>query len=166
MINTIWNFLIKLITKFLNKQKAAETDMPDNKGNYTVQSGVIPYLIENEKIKIIIITNRNKKKWILPKGFIDKGLTPSESAQKEALEEAGITGTISENAVGCYEYSRNTQNYKVYLYPMKIESIQNDWPEFLERERAIIDIEQIKDYIRDEGIRGLIDRYFHSEYFK
>ena len=54
------------------------------------QSGVIPVL-DN---RLVLITSRKSERWIIPKGYVEKGLSPSESAAKEAYEEAGLIGVV------------------------------------------------------------------------
>ena len=70
------------------------------------QSGVIPYRVENGQIQLMVITSRGRKRWIIPKGVIEKDLSPAESAVKEAFEEAGIRGRVSEIPLGEYQYQK------------------------------------------------------------
>ena len=47
------------------------------------QSAVVPYLIDNGIKKIILITAQNlSRNWIVPKGHVEKNMTPQASAQK------------------------------------------------------------------------------------
>ena len=46
------------------------------------QSGILPYRIESGKLHILFITNRSGKKWIIPKGKIEPGMTALSSAEK------------------------------------------------------------------------------------
>lgn len=131
-----------------------------------IQSGVIPYIIENGTVKVILITSRKRKKWILPKGFIDEGLTPPESAGKEAYEEAGVLGTVSEKSAGYYSYTRQEQKYKVSLFPMLVDNISDQWPESTERERVTVELSLLKNYIVEDGITGVINNYFHCGNFE
>ena len=66
----------------------------DLSGKYDfTQSAILPYQKKNGKLEILLITSIRKKKWIIPKGFIEFNLSPFESAKKEAFEEAGVIGT-------------------------------------------------------------------------
>jgi len=159
------NYIIKIKEAFIKKDPVIDI-VTDNSPDCIMQSGVIPYIIEKDNIKIILITSRSGKKWILPKGFIDEGLTPSESAIKEAFEEAGVTGTVSETPAGFYNYTRQMKDYRVLLFPMKTENVNNKWPESSERERIIISLKSLKDYINDSGIISIIENYFSSDSFK
>ena len=50
------------------------------------QSAVIPFQVKKNRIKILLITSLKAKQWIIPKGIIEKTMTPQESALQEAEE--------------------------------------------------------------------------------
>jgi 8-oxo-dGTP pyrophosphatase MutT (NUDIX family) len=64
------------------------------------QSGVIPYRKKQGKIEVMLITSRNKGRWIIPKGVIEPDLNPRASAAKEAFEEAGVQGDVHSKLLG------------------------------------------------------------------
>jgi len=51
------------------------------------QACVIPFRRDGDEIVFCLITSLKKKRWIFPKGIIDPGETPEETALKEALEK-------------------------------------------------------------------------------
>jgi phosphohistidine phosphatase len=69
---------------------------------YYAQSGVIPYQIVNGELKLLLISSGSKQKWGIPKGVIEPGLSSQASAEKEAREEAGLTGVVINQALGSY----------------------------------------------------------------
>jgi len=101
---------------------------------YYNQSGVIPFRVVNGEIKILLITSRRKKHWVIPKGIIEENFDPRESAIKEAHEEAGIIGTIIPSSSGKYSYTKWGGICNVEVYLMEVTEILDDWPEF-HRER-------------------------------
>ena len=66
------------------------------------QSGVVPYRKKNGELQILLITSIKRKKWILPKGYIEFNLSPFESAKKEAYEEAGVLGANETVELGSF----------------------------------------------------------------
>lgn len=54
--------------------------------------GIIPYVIEDEQIKYLII-HHQKGHWAFPKGHAEENETPLETASRELLEETGITAS-------------------------------------------------------------------------
>ena len=61
---------------------------------YYTQSGVVPYQLTEGGARILLISNKSRQRWGVPKGICEPGLSPQVSAAKEALEEAGITGPV------------------------------------------------------------------------
>ena len=68
---------------------------------------------------------------MVPKGIKDPGLSPRESAAKEALEEAGIEGEVAETALGSYTCEKWGATCTVAVYPMKVTRLiaDEDWEE-------------------------------------
>ena len=99
------------------------------------QSGVIPYRIRRGAIEVLLVTNSAGTRWLVPKGHVDAGLTPRQSAIKEAFEEAGIIGVPQELPIGSFEYVKRARRRVVDLYPMEVSTVLNSWPERSFRKR-------------------------------
>jgi len=52
-------------------------------------------VIFNERDEILMVKERVDSRWSLPGGWCDVGYTPTETAEKEVLEEAGIRVKVS-----------------------------------------------------------------------
>jgi len=60
---------------------------PKLKRAFRVQYGALPYRFsETGTLEFLLVTTRESKRWIVPKGGPIKGLKPSESAAQEAFE--------------------------------------------------------------------------------
>ena len=60
-----------------------------------VQYGALPYrFTQMAALEILIVTTRQSRRWIVPKGWPIKRLMPSKSAAREAFEDAGVRGKI------------------------------------------------------------------------
>jgi 8-oxo-dGTP pyrophosphatase MutT (NUDIX family) len=75
------------------------------------QSGVIPFRVVDDTIEVVLITSRSSGKWGIPKGIIERDLSPQDSAAKEAHEEAGVVGNVTDRVVAEYEYQKGTSIY-------------------------------------------------------
>ena len=64
------------------------------------QSGVVAVRTRDGKPQVLLVTSFGGKRWVLPKGIVEKGYSPSRSAAKEAWEEAGV-GIWTRIVVGC-----------------------------------------------------------------
>lgn len=125
-----------------------------------IQSGVIPYIYIDGELKTALITSMRTKKWIFPKGFIDNGMTPAMSAAKEAMEEAGLHGEVSAVPAGFYDYRKNSQRFRVYLYPMKVKKIEGTWPEADTRERIILPVDELCNHLTDTEVLRIAEEFF------
>ena len=57
--------------------------------------------------EVLLLTSRETKRWIIPKGWPIRGLKPREVAARDAYEEAGLRGTISgKHPIGAYHYEK------------------------------------------------------------
>ncbi len=133
--------------------------MPKKPAGYYKQSAVIPYRIKNHRIEIVMITSRSGNRWVVPKGVIEPNLLPSESAAKEALEEAGVEGIFSPTAVGKYKYQKWGGVCKVQVFLMRVTKIHNDWAEKALRTRRWMSPEEACGHIRKKKLRKLVSKF-------
>jgi len=103
----------------------------DRPAYYYTQSSVIPYRVRDGKPEILVIASSKKHHLVVPKGIKDPGLSPRESAAKEALEEAGIEGEVADTALGSYTCEKWGATCTVSVYPMKVTRLiaEQDWEE-------------------------------------
>jgi phosphohistidine phosphatase len=103
----------------------------DRPAYYYTQSSVIPYRVRDGKLEVLVIASSKKHHLVVPKGIKDPGLSPRESAAKEALEEAGIEGEIAETALGSYTCEKWGATCTVAVYPMKVTRLipEEEWEE-------------------------------------
>lgn len=122
------------------------------------QSGVIPYRKKNGKTEILLITTIRKKRWIIPKGFIEYHLTPFQSAKKEAFEEAGIRGSNSTRALGSYKIKKYGGDIWIKVYSLKVSHVYKDFPERNLRKRKWFTLQEAAKKIDVPEIAGLIKK--------
>jgi len=131
----------------------------DQNSNYIyTQSGVLPIYDG----KIVIITSRKKKRWIIPKGIVEPNMTPRESAQQEAYEEAGLVGKIKKKQIGKYRVKKWDGICTVEIYPMIVEKLLDDWEEKSFRKRKLVFPEDAASLIKNKDLKEIILNYFHS----
>jgi len=111
------------------------------------QSGVVPFRTTDRGYEVLLITTRKSGKWIFPKGIIEPDLSPEDSAEKEALEEAGVSGTIIHDIRESYSYDKWNGRCNVTLYPLRVAKQHEHWAEEADRKRKWISQGHIDDYI-------------------
>jgi ADP-ribose pyrophosphatase YjhB (NUDIX family) len=61
-----------------------------------IQYAALPYrFTQTAALEILLVTTRQSRRWVIPKGWPIKGLRPAKSAAREAFEEAGVRGKVS-----------------------------------------------------------------------
>lgn len=96
---------------------------------YYNQSAAIPFRFDKGKLEVLLITSRSKKNWIIPKGIIEIGLSPQQSAVKEALEEAGVSGNLIDKLFDEYTYEKWGGKCRVKVYLLQVEKVHRNWDE-------------------------------------
>lgn len=116
------------------------------------QSAVIPYRFLNGDLEICLITSVKKKKWIIPKGYIDFNLSPFESAKKEAFEEAGILGNDNTYDLGIYKVKKQVGIVDVRVFSLEVTKTLDDFPEVKMRQRRWFKFEEANNFISNKEI--------------
>lgn len=88
---------------------------------YYRQSGVLPYRWAPQGPQILLISSSSGRHWGVPKGICEPGLSPQVSAAKEALEEAGVSGPVSDHVLGEYTVGKWGGICRVQLHAMRVE---------------------------------------------
>lgn len=120
------------------------------------QSGALPVIGDH----VVLVTARKSGRWIIPKGYVEKGMSPAESAAKEAFEEAGVSGRIASEPIGAYRYRRPAGNFVVDIYPLQVDSILDDWAEMGIRERRIVPVDEALEMLGYKELRSVVAGYF------
>ena len=129
--------------------------MSESDGIYR-QSGVIPYRFERNELKILLITSRQRKRWIIPKGIVDYGFSPQESGEKEAYEEAGIKGKIDPLKIGEYQFLKWGGQVNVEVFLFLVTDEEEFWPESSFRQRKWVSVDEAEQLVDREGLREIV----------
>lgn len=116
---------------------------------YYSQSAIIPYRCSGQKLEILLVCSSSNKHWIVPKGIIEPGLSPLKSAEKEALEEAGVSGVSYPKRLGDYHYDKWGAKCSVEVFAMEVTQVlpESQWHEN-HRKRLWVNIETAKKLIK------------------
>lgn len=113
------------------------------------QYGVLPYFQQSRKIIIILITSRNSKQWIVPKGNRVPNKSKRESALLEAYEEAGLIGRIDENLKFRIFIMSHGKKVDLTLYPMRVNKrLIKKWPESQQRKRIEVPCDRVPSLVQ------------------
>ena len=134
------------------------TEVPEH---FYTQSAVLPYRILEGRVQILLVSSRRKKRWVLPKGVVEPGLSAVDSAVKEAWEEAGLEGLAASQTVGTYRYEKWGGVCTVQVFPLQVERLSESWPEST-RDRRWFASEEAARRVREPELRRLLTRFAES----
>lgn len=115
---------------------------------------------EDGRLQILLVTSRETKRWVIPKGWPMKALTDRDAAAREAEEEAGVKGKIAKKPIGTYSYWKRTttdfQHIEVQVFVLEVRKEKKSWPEMEQRERAWLTVKQAAAIVLEPGLAALI----------
>ena len=128
------------VNMLLRAVAARETDAGDADIKPRRQVAALPYAIQKDATRVLLVTSRETGRLVLPKGWTEKGMKDSDAAAQEAFEEAGVKGSVSGKPIGAYNYTKIIGPgfaliCTVDVYPLEVKKRLKDWPEKSQRER-------------------------------
>ncbi len=132
-----------------------------------VQYAALPFRVVGADVDVLLVTSRETRRWIVPKGWPIRGLSGAEAAAREAYEEAGVIGDIAEQALGCFSYQkvmseRRQVRCDVALYALQVTRELEAWPEAAQRERRWMPWREAVNSVREDHLRELIIHFATS----
>jgi ADP-ribose pyrophosphatase YjhB (NUDIX family) len=131
-----------------------------------VQYGALPYrFTKSGAPEILLVTTRQTKRWIIPKGWPIKGLKPAKSAAREAYEKAGVRGFVKTKAIGIFSYEKRlaedgiTIPCDVRVFPLLVKRQSKTWPESEQRIAQWLEPTAALSLIEEESLRSLISSF-------
>ena len=137
-------------------------------GAKRVQYAALPYRLSGKsRTEVMLVTSRETQRWIIPKGWPQKGKAPHNSAAREAFEEAGVVGAVGKRAVGSFPYQKRLKNgdvtvCEVHVFPMRVRRQRKQWPEKEQRDVKWLSIKQAAETVQEPMLSEIIRRLGHK----
>jgi 8-oxo-dGTP pyrophosphatase MutT (NUDIX family) len=126
------------------------------------QVAALPFRTDRDGIKIMMITSRSGKRWLLPKGNLMPNRTAWTAAAIEAWEEAGVAGRIHRRPLGRFRFRKRARGgmrlHAVEVFPLKVERQHQNWPEAKDRDRAWVPLSEASRLARWKGLAKVLSR--------
>lgn len=124
------------------------------------QFAALPFR-DNDGLEVMLVSSRETRRWVLPKGWPIKGLKPHSVAAREALEEAGLLGRIEKEPIGSYHYVKRMPNgaalvCEVGVFPFEVEKQRRKWPERDQRTTSWFAVQDAAELVDEPELRDLI----------
>jgi 8-oxo-dGTP pyrophosphatase MutT (NUDIX family) len=131
-----------------------------------MQFAALPFRIAADGLEILLITSRETRRWIIPKGWPIRGLRPRDVAAREAFEEAGLVGKIvGKRSIGSYHYSKRLPDHRdrlcrVKVFLLSVDHQLDDWPEKEQREQRWVDPARGAQMVDEGGLAEILRSAF------
>ena len=126
-------------------------------GQRLQQASAVPYQFINGHAEFCLITSRQSKLWVFPKGIVDRGETIEEAALKEAWEEAGLIGRIVGEPLGNYEYTKVGKSLAVTVVLMEVDESTEHWQEAHLRQRTWVSADEARELLTRDWLSELLE---------
>ncbi|MEP5762495.1 MAG: NUDIX hydrolase [Litoreibacter sp.] len=136
-----------------------------SKRDLRTQFGALCYRVQNDETQVLLITSRTSKRWIIPKGWPIEGETPAQSAATEALEEAGVSGKITNLCIGMYSYTKIMEEHEqdlpcaVSVFPIRVKKLLDSYPEMKLRKRKWFSLKKASGLVHEPELRKIIKHF-------
>ena len=137
------------------KKGFVHTDLP------RIQYAALPFREEPNGLEIMLVSSRETRRWVVPKGWPMKNRNPHGAAAREALEEAGLQGKIGKGSLGDYHYTKRLKNgastlVRVSVFPLRVLRQRGNWLEKDERVTRWFTVEEAAELVHESELRDII----------
>ena len=125
-----------------------------------LQVAALPVRFEDGAPQVMLVTSRETRRWVIPKGWPMKGKTHWAAAAEEAKEEAGIIGKTHKRPIGEYRYFKRRMAHfdlcRVEVYLLDYEKRLNAYREKGQREARWFALEDAAEAVQEPGLAALM----------
>ncbi len=127
------------------------------------QYAALPWRVADQ-LEIMLLSSRETRRWVIPKGWPMAGRKPPVVAAVEAMEEAGLVGEIETEACGHFHYNKIMPNgaailCRVEVFPLKVLRQRANWPEREFRTTQWFSAEDATHFVREPELQELIRNF-------
>jgi 8-oxo-dGTP pyrophosphatase MutT (NUDIX family) len=91
------------------------------------QYAALPFRLLDGLPEVLLVTSRETRRWIIPKGWPQKGLSAHDVALREAREEAGVVGRVAKRAIGYYHYDKRLAANDYVTCKVRVFLLEVEW---------------------------------------
>lgn len=133
-------------------------------GTVRVQYGALCWRHGTDGVEVLLITSRDTRRWVIPKGWPMPGLAPEAAAAQEAWEEAGVDGQINPRCIGRFGYQKALSvtasvPCAVVVYGLKVAELARTFPEAGERDRQWFPLKVAAGLVAEPDLSRIIEDF-------
>ena len=127
------------------------------------QYAALPWRYSGDSREVLLISSRDTGRWVIPKGWPIRGLSPAETAAREAYEEAGLGGMVSKKPIGEFEYGKRLDNGAVLATRVEVFALEQmvqhkDWPEKGQRRLQWFSVPEAAEAVEEPELKVIISK--------
>ena len=137
--------------------KKARTKSNEPKRQYAA----LPFR-QTDGIEVLLVSSRETRRWVVPKGWPKKGCKPHVTAAREAQEEAGGIGEIGRQSLGSYHYLKDGEGGSICLvevFPLAVKRQRKTWPEMSQRTTKWFPLAAAADAVDEPELKDVIRNF-------
>ncbi|MDE3174558.1 MAG: NUDIX hydrolase [Pseudomonadota bacterium] len=135
-----------------------------------LQVAALPIRFAHGELQVLLITSRETRRWVIPKGWPMKGKKNWAAAAQEAKEEAGVLGKTFKRPVGEFFYFKaragRFELCRVEVYVLSYDKRLDVYREKGQREARWFTLEDAAEAVQEPGLTALLRDVDFSAYYK
>jgi 8-oxo-dGTP pyrophosphatase MutT (NUDIX family) len=124
------------------------------------QVGALPIRVKDGHVEALLLTSRESRRWVIPKGWPMKGKKNWAAAAQEAKEEAGVIGRTEKKPVGHFLYFKRRSAHfdlvRVEVYVLHYEKRLDVYREKGQRDVRWFALEEAAEMVEEPGLTALL----------
>ncbi|CAM9727892.1 unnamed protein product [Choristocarpus tenellus] len=108
-------------------------------GSTRLVAGCLPVLPDG---KVVLVCNKRRDGWILPKGGWESDETAEQAAAREAYEEAGVRGAVGRSLGSHHILSSAGNSSRLEAFVLHVSEVLDVWPESGRRRKMVRNLEE------------------------
>jgi 8-oxo-dGTP pyrophosphatase MutT (NUDIX family) len=129
-----------------------------------IQYAALPYRMEGRQLRILLVTSRETRRWVIPKGWPMRGLKPQDAAAVEASEEAGLVGVVDPKPLGSYRYLKRLKGdqsiaVQVIVFAFHVQHQAAHWKEQDQRAHGWFGCRKAASLVAEPSLKRLIREF-------
>ncbi|UUR08736.1 NUDIX hydrolase [Sphingomonas glaciei] len=110
-------------------------------GGKPAQAGALCWRRHEGRLEVLLVKARSSGRWVLPAGWALRGRPLAATAEREAWEEGGVSGTVANSVLTVVPKRKRYRlageiEWQMAVFPLRVDSVADDYPEAGERQRG------------------------------
>ncbi|GAA4008239.1 NUDIX hydrolase [Sphingomonas humi] len=133
-------------------------------GGKPAQAGALCWRRHEGKLQVLLVKSRKSQRWVLPGGWALRSRPLAATAEREAWEEAGVSGTIGNRVLAVVPKRKHYRlagqiEWQMAVFPLRVDALADEYPEAEERQRAWFSPEQAAKLVHPSSLGPILREF-------